>query len=558
MPIAETDLLIVGAGPAGLLASSIASSIGLPHMVVEARPTTHVHPSAHVIKTHSMEVYRRIGAASAIDAVATPAAAQRYVHWCESLTGRIHGKLDLAGKKGPGPRFSAVSPTHSANLPQSVLEPILLRRAQALATDPIHFGQMLVDLMQDDDGVTATIEGAAGPHQVRCRYLIGADGANSRVRQLAGIAMEGPAVIADFIAINIESDLEDVIAERPGVLFFVRQPDLEGVFIVHQQTGQQVFMMRFDPDRTPFEAFGTERSAELVKRAVGFDHRFTITGIGRWAMSAQVADRYRKGRVLIAGDAAHRFPPTGGLGLNTGVEDVENLLWKLAAVIRQQAGPQLLDSYEAECRPVALRNTAQSVENNARMQEIEDALTDTGDTPERRATRIDAAIASQIKHFAHLEFEMAAKIETGAIVPTDRRIAHPVPEVESFQPSFRPGNAMPHLWLEPDRSTIDCLRFDRMTLFAPPQDVAAWQAAVDKLDADMMPIEVVTLALNAAAGCVTASDFWGGSGYAILVRPDGRIGWVEPEAVPDRRAALAAVMASLLPRTPSTAEAVFA
>jgi 2,4-dichlorophenol 6-monooxygenase len=555
------DLLIVGAGPAGLLASIIASKIGLSHQVVERRPGLHTEPSAHVLKTHSMEVYRRVGVADAIVAQATPIDFQQCITWCESIGGLTYGRLSLAGKKGRVPRFTNISPAHSANLPQSLLEPMLYARAVELTgRDPVAFGAAFCDLLQDEQGVTAMIEDAAGPREVRARYLIGADGAGSRVRRAAGIAMQGPPALAHFLAIHITSDMRPFLARNPGVLFFVRSPDLEGFFIIHQPVGSQVLMLRYDPEVTPFESFDPARCRAIIDQAMGCAHDFAIAAIDRWAMSAQVAERYREGRVLLVGDAGHRFPPTGGLGLNTGVEDVENLIWKLAAVIQNQADDTLLDSYETECRPIAVRNTNQSVLNHQRMRDVavalgaEDgeaafgeaiaALRAAPDHP--RFAKIHSAIDAQTPHFAFLELEMAATAEAGAFIPSERTFATPVPALEGFQPSFAPGGHIPHLWLAPGVSTIDALDFGRFTLFAPRQSADAWGAAAAALSDGALAVKVIALDAATPGERVCAGDFWGAAPFAVLVRPDGRIAWVErPGGETDKPSALAGAIAAI-------------
>ncbi len=375
--------------------------------------------------------------------------------------------------------------------------------------------------------------------------------------------MEGPQALAHFLAIHIKSDMTEALKRGPGVLFFVRTPTREGFFIMHQPNGSQVFMMRFDPEATPFESFDEAQCRAIIEEVMGCPHAFTLSAIDRWAMSAQVAERYREGRVLLVGDAGHRFPPTGGLGLNTGVEDVENLIWKLAAVIRGEADDRLIDSYETECRPIAIRNTNQSVSNHVRMREVALAIgaeeapegfgtvieTLRADPEHPRFAEIQAAIDAQMPHFAFLEMEMASTAEAGAFLATERRIAEPVEAVEGYRPSFRPGGQMPHLWVEPDVSTVDLLRFDRLTLFAPKPDADAWRQAVAGLDATM-PVQVVPIDGAMKSERITAAEFWGDRPFAILARPDGRIAWVEPETGEARHDQLSAALAAILGGSP--------
>ncbi|WP_189338516.1 FAD-dependent monooxygenase [Sphingobium sp. SCG-1] len=553
MPIEDIDLLIVGAGPAGLLASIIASKLGLTHQVVERRAGLHTEPSAHVLKTHSMEVYRRLGMAHSIVAQGTPESLQQCVTWCESVTGVIYGKLNLVGQKGRVPRFTEISPAHSVNIPQSVVEPILHARAKALGGDNIvSFETYFRGFSQDGDGVISTLEDGAGTRAVRSRFLIGADGAGSRVRRAAGIDVEGPPALANFLAIHIHSDVRPLLERAPGVLFFIHTPDLEGFFIMHQPNGSQVLMMRYDPDLTPFESFGEAQCRDIIRQAIGADHAFTVAAIDRWAMTAQVARDYRRGRVLLVGDAAHRFPPTGGLGLNTGVEDVENLIWKLGAVLRGHANMTLLDSFAEECRPIAIRNTKQSVTNRIRMAEVAAAIGADGsdadfraaieelrsDPGGARAQAAQQAVDDQLPHFSFLELEMAATPLSGAFLPAERSVAQPLAPVEGYLPSFAPGSHIPHLWIAPDVSTIDMLRFDSFTLFVPKEDEAAWRSAVAELPGQGMPVGVVALSGDMRSDRASAADYWGDTPYAVLVRPDGRIAWVEPAALRDRAGAL--------------------
>lgn len=548
------DLLIVGAGPAGLLASTLASTLGLSHRVIESRPGLHTEPSAHVLKTHTMEVYRRIGVADEIFRLCTPTELQTCITWCESIGGLNYGRLDLDGRRGKVPRFMNISPVHSANLPQSLVEPILHERAKALAGhDPVTFDTAFVDLVQDADGVTATIGEGGAREQVRSRYLIGADGAASSVRRQAGLRMEGPQALAHFLAIHIKSDMIPFLERDPALLFFIRSARFEGFFIVHQPVGSQVFMMRYDPDRTPFETFGEAACRDIMEEVFSRPHAFSIAAIDRWAMSAQVASGYRNGRVFLVGDAGHRFPPTGGLGLNTGVEDVENLLWKLGAVLRGKAGDPLLDSYELECRPTAVRNTNQSVTNHSRMSEVDHAIGFDADSSrfqeiikalkvdpaDPRFGTIQTAIDAQMQHFSFLELEVAASPKEGAFLQATRPIARPVPETEGYQPCFQPGSHLPHFWITPDCASLDSLGYDSLTLFVPREAEETWRKAVNALPSGGMPVTILCLDPEMRSPVASVGDFWGATPYALLVRPDGRIAWVEPDTIDDRETALA-------------------
>lgn len=543
------DLLIVGAGPAGLLAALIASQLGLSFEVIERRSGMHPEPSAHVLKTHTMEVYRRVGVADAVFAESTPTELQKCVAWCESLEGLCYGQLNLEGKKGDVPRFRQISPVHAANVPQNVVEPLLHERLKTVAgSDPVRFGHSLLGFEQDQSEIRATVEVDGGKRIVRARYILGADGAGSTVRRSAGIAMAGPPVLAHFLAIHIRSDARPLLKRFPGVVFFIRQPGLSGFFIMHQPVGSQVFMLRIDPAVTPLEEFDHAKCREIMDRVIGGPHDYEISSIGDWVMSAQIAERYRAGRAFLIGDAGHRFPPTGGLGLNTGVEDVENLIWKLNAVIRGQADDALLESYEVECRPIAIRNTEQSVKNNDRMQIIETTLgagqDDTtlqlvidelkANPTHPRFASLQAAVDEQIDHFALLELDMAARFRGGAFIPPEREVPTPVPEKEGYIASLAPGGQVPHFWLEPGYAALDSLRFDALSLFVPEGTETEWTEVVRQLGDLSLPIQVIALSGAMRSERASVADYWGGDPFAFLVRPDGRIAWVEPKRMQSR------------------------
>ena len=552
------DILIVGSGPAGLLSAIIATQIGLRFAIIEAREGLHREPSAHVFKTHTMEVYRRAGVAEAVLKETTPTDLQQWATWCESLSGVCYGRLDLRGKKGDVPRFTDISPVYPANVPQNVVEPILHERLKQVAGhDPVQFGQRLTGFRQDPDGITATVSNGREEREIRARYLIGADGAGSQVRRSAGIAMEGPPSLATFLAIHIQSDAMPLLRRIPGVVFFVQQPGISGFFITHQPVGSQVFMLRIDPELTPPDSFGEDDCRKIMDKVIGQQHDYRISSIGSWIMSAQIAERYREGRAFLVGDAGHRFPPTGGLGLNTGVEDVENLLWKINAVLHGKAADALLDSYQLESRPVAFRNTQQSLRNNERMQIIETAL-EAGpdgahlqsviddlrkDATHPRFAALQKAVDAQVDHFAFLELDMAARVRGGAFVPPEREIPLPVPAVEGYQPSFAPGNYIPHFWVAPGLAALDCLRFDAFTLFVPAADEADWRSAAEAVGDDFLPIQVVALSPDMASNRASVGNYWGDDPFAVLVRPDGRVAWVEPSDPISRSTALRESMA---------------
>ncbi|HAN36923.1 MAG TPA: monooxygenase, partial [Acidimicrobiaceae bacterium] len=270
--------------------------------------------------------------------------------------------------------------------------------------------------------------------------------------------------------VHLAADLRPLMGDRPGVLHFVLDPAAGGTFISHGCDREWVYMHPWDPATQPAETLTTDHCAALVRAAMTDSGvPFDILTIGTWHMSAQIAERYRSGRSFLVGDAAHRFPPTGGLGLNTGVADVHNLIWKLAAVEAGRLAPSMLDTYESERKPVAEFNCEQSLHNAFKLIEIPIALGVTADVDESIAAMhatladpagraaVQAAIANQAIHFDLLGLQLGHSY-SGPLVIDDGSEAPLLAEpARDYAPSSRPGGRLPHAWLPDGRSTLDLI-----------------------------------------------------------------------------------------------------
>ncbi|DBA95796.1 TPA: hypothetical protein ACH3X1_001346 [Trebouxia sp. C0004] len=362
------SVLIAGAGPTGLTLSILLGKLGIPSLVVDKSSGLPNHPQAHFINNRSMEIFRPMdGLAAEVAAHSPPLAEWRKFVYCESLTGRVFGEVDhFQGQTDP--RMHDLSPEPVVHLSQHKLLPLMLHRAQERGgQDSIRFGHHLQHFQQSPDGITCTVHPSQGsPYQVQARYLIAADGASSRVRKQLGIDMVGEAAMQHLVNIHFFSkDLWHHVKERPAMLYFVFSSQAIVVLIAHNlQEGEMVAQVPYFPPVQSLADFPASTCRDILRKAAGLPNlELDVRTVKTWNMSAQVAQRFQEGRVFLAGDAAHRFPPAGAFGMNTGIQDAHNLAWKLAAVLNNTASPKLLNSYQAERKPVAQANTDLSVAN---------------------------------------------------------------------------------------------------------------------------------------------------------------------------------------------------
>lgn len=552
----EVPVLIVGAGPTGLMAALLLRRLGVDACVVERRTGPQRAPAAHVVNARTFEICRQAGVdMDAIAAASASPADAGATLWVTKLGGEVLGRLRFERQDDD---VLAHTPTPLRNLAQHRFEPILLDALKDAGAPAPRWGHRWTQATADADGVTSQIAAGDGTYAIRSRYVIAADGAGSPVRTSLGIAPVGPDRMQSFCMIHFAADLRSLVAGDPAVLYWVNDPDCTGIFVAHDIDRDWVFMHPMTETDTPAD-FDRARCEAIVRRAlVRPDVRLEIRTISPWTMTCQVAERYRDDRIFLAGDAAHRFPPTGGLGLNTGVQDAHNLAWKLAAVLAGSASPALLDTYEAERRPVAQYNAEQSLRNAMRLMEIPQALgcdpnpaqaragyAATLADPQRRRALGDA-IAHQAEHFDMLGLQLGFAYDAGALVPdgTPREAADD--PVRTFVPSTRPGARLAHGWIVDAgvrRSTLDLVAPGRLTLLVGPGG-DAWIAAARGLGLACARIGI---------DVEDPDGWWGGvagmaADGALLVRPDQHVAFRARAAVPDATATLAGAVATTLGR----------
>jgi 2,4-dichlorophenol 6-monooxygenase len=558
----DVPVLIVGAGPVGLSAGLFLNRLGIAQRIIERRQGPQRAPAAHVVNARTFEIWRQMGVDMEVIRAATKDPADAgHVYWVTKLGGDVIGGLTYERQ---GDDVLSLTPTPLRNLSQHRLEPILADSLSRAGAEGPRRGHQWESSEQDDEGVTSLVrELATGEtYEVRSRYLLAADGAGSRVRKSLGIHAIGPERLQSFVMIHFEANLRPLVHECPGVLYWICDAESGGTFVAHDIDREWVYMHAWDPERESRDHYTEEACTALVRRAMARpDVELKVRTISDWMMTAQVAEHYGTGRILLLGDSAHRFPPTGGMGLNTGVQDAHNLAWKLAAVEAGWSSRSLLATYEVERRPVALHNADQSLANALRLLEVPQALGVTDRSAESNARmkavladpvgrrRVTEAIENQAEHFDMLGLQLGFSYDAGALVDdgSPKPLAkNPVREVV---PSSRPGARLPHGWMERAGrrvSTLDLIRPDRFTLLTG-SDGAVWEDAARAIGAPIDVVRIGTALVDPDAWWSTVAQI--GPGGALLVRPDQHVGFRSTGAISDARSTLRQVIASILRRT---------
>ena len=371
-PTLETDVLICGGGPCGLMLANELGRRGIPCLVVDLKPSTAFNPQANATQARTMEHFRRLGFAHKVRRLGLPADHPTDIAYLTQFAGKELARLRLPTAAAATELVKTMTGSWSAaELPhrvsQKYVEVTLRDEAQRWPGVDVRYGWVMQDFTQTDQGVTATVAqvGNGDTWQVKAKYLMGADGARSKVRAQLGILWEGGTgykrnfmggkmfavylKAPDFYRLNPNDRAWMYVTVHPTLRAFIMSVDGQSEFAFHTQI----------PEGVDGDGFTDEDARRLFARASGLDIPIDILAKATWlAGHALVAAEFQRGRVFLGGDAAHLFTPTGGLGYNTAIEDAVNLGWKLAAVIKGQAPATLLDSYGLERKPLALRNTA--------------------------------------------------------------------------------------------------------------------------------------------------------------------------------------------------------
>jgi len=581
--VVHTDVLIVGSGPAGGAAALALATLGVPNIMITKYRWTANTPRAHITNQRAMEMFRDLGIEPQVLAEATPHDQIGDTVFCTSIAGEEIGRIRTWGTHPAREAdYQLASPCLICDIPQTYLEPILVKNATARGTQT-RFSTEYLSLRQDADGVDATVRDrlTGATYTIRAKYLIGADGARSKVAEDIALPLEGQMDVAGSMNITFKADIGPFVQARRSVLYWVIQPGSNvggigaGLVRMVRPWNEWLIVWGYDISQPPPEV-DEKAATQVVRNLLGMPELdVEITGTSLWGNNEMYATYLQNGRVFCAGDAVHRHPPSNGLGSNTSVQDSYNLAWKLAAVLRGQAAPTLLETYSHERAPVAkqivLRANKSSrefgqffevlglaeAETEAEMREqLEERKAATARGAAKRAALVQAMELKNYEFNAH-GVELGQYYESTAVVPDAEASSRPEPTRDPelyYEPSTVPGSRLPHAWVGDAArklSTLDLAPYTRFTLITGIAG-EAWATAAAAVATDLgVPLETVII----GPGREVTDLYYDWARLreveedgALLVRPDKHIGWRSMTLPQEPERELRAAMAALLGR----------
>lgn len=546
-------VIIVGAGPAGLGAAVELARCGIRSILIERNERTSWHPKTRNFNTRTMEIARGWGREvyQELRDLDLPPQWKSPIRFATSTTGKETGFIESHGFAGAGPRLSPVGSVFSS---QNTIEPVLLQQARRTGMVDVRFNHEMVEFVSGHqtgaDGVSLRVRNKATgeTEHLEGAALVAADGAASGMRELLAMKMEGTARIAHFINCYFKADLEKHAAERPGVLLFVANEKANGVFQPLDARGRWLCQIAVPEADWSTDVYTHERCRQWVRDASGVESlEVEVVSVGKWVMNALVSHEFVVGNVLLVGDAAHMFPPTGGLGMNTGVQGMHNVMWKLALHLRGKAGRALVESYTTERRPFAKWVADQSFHNIRQVQKI--GLIARGLAPSDMTA--EEVLLETRRYGNQLGIELGSCYTSHAIVPDGTEPPAVADAYTDYVPSARPGHRAPHVWLKQGNDTLSTL-----DLFGPEFTVLtgarghAWRE-VTRRTGEKFGLAMGCYLIDETVGLVdvekTFLERYGiGPDGAVLVRPDGHVAWRCQGAPGDAEQQLQQVLAQVL------------
>ena len=558
MSTVETDVLVVGSGPAGGSAALFLSTYGVDNMMLTKYRWTANTPRSHITNQRTVEIMRDMGLEQPIIDQGTPNHLMGDTVFCTSLAGEELSRLHTWGthplRRG---HYELASPSQHVDLPQTLFEPILLRAAAERGTR-VRLDTEFLSFEQDADGVTATVRDRVGgtTYDIRAKYLLGGDGGRSVIAQQLGLPFEGQADIAGSMNIVFEADLSHLVAHRPSVLYWILQPGSNiggiglGLVRMVRPWTEWLIVWGYDINDPPPDLDEAE-ARQIAHNLIGDDRvPVRITSTSLWTNNRLYATRYSENRVFCMGDAVHRHPPSNGLGSNTSVQDSYNLCWKLALVLQGKADPALLRTYDDERAPVGKQIVLRAnksieefgpifaalglLETTDPEQMIRNVAARRDDTPDAAAQREKLRVAIELKNYefnAH-GVELGQRYRSAAVVPDGT--AEPEYDADPelyYHPTTWPGARLPHCWLGRDGhrvSTLDLAGKGRFALLTGISG-SGWEPAAREVS-EATGVEIACFVIGPGREVTDLYDDWArlrevAESGCVLVRPDGHVGW---------------------------------
>ena len=529
----HVPVLIVGAGPIGLTLAADLAWRGVEALIVEPRTSINPHPRAISIGVRSMEHFRRLGLDQKVIEAGVPRSQRLDVIYMTRMLGReihrfpIPSIDDLTSRREALSREipeTTASPYYKTWTAQTPLERMLQAH---LASEPgveLRRGWRLRSFVERAGEVEAVLEGAEGHREtITADFLVGCDGANSRVREGLGVALTGRGALGSALGLYFRAPgLRARLGAEAGVMYWTLAPGCGGTIYTIDGGDEWVFNRYFAAGETPY----IEDPVALIHAAIGEPMEVELISALDWTPRQLVADSYGSGRVFLAGDACHLFVPTGGFGMNTGIGDAVDLAWKIEATLAGWGGPGLMASYDSERRPIGLQNTLEAADNYARSGNIfaaVDHIEDEGPQGAQTRAAIAATLPPKIKHFAPIGVHLGYHYDGSPLIIPDGTRPPPF-DAASYAATARPGHRAPHVWLANGRSTLDL--FGRgFALLCLSGNGHECSGLVDTARARGLPLSVHAIHEDAA---VTAYEH-----RFCLVRPDGHVAWRGDESPAD-------------------------
>ena len=577
-----TDILIIGTGPAGSATAALLASYGVDTLVVNRYRWLAHTPRAHITNQRTMEVLRDLG--PEVEAEAYMHAADQDLMgenvFCESLAGEEIGRMKSWGNH-PLSRAEHLmsSPTRMNDLPQTFMEPILFKTACSRGAQS-RMSMEYLSHAQDAEGVTTTCRDRLTGKDVtiRSKFLVGADGGNSVVAEHCDLPFEGKMGVGGSMNILFRADLSRFVAHRPSVLYWVMQPGADvggigmGLVRMVRPWNEWLIVWGYDISQ-PAPVVDAALATQVARQLVGDPElEIELISANTWTVNNQYATHMQKGRVFIMGDAAHRHPPSNGLGSNTSIQDGFNLAWKLAAVVKGQATPALLDSYSAERAPIAKQIVTRANQSigefgpifaalgmdggmdHAKIKANMDARCDPTPAAEAQRAALRQAMAFKKYEFDCHGVEMNQRYSSGAVVTDGQPQPAPNADMElHYQPTTWPGARLPHVWVfdaaGKQHSTLDICGRGQFTLLTGIGG-EAWVAAA-KAQAAKRGLTIRTHVIGPRQGISDHTGDWARASEiadsgCLLVRPDHHVAWRSSSLTADPAADLARVLTTIL------------